>query len=325
MLYLGIEGTAHTLGVSLVEEKGNKISVLSNERDMFVPKEGLIPREVADHHVDVYKSVLKKAFEKGRKRMEDVDFIVYSKGPGLPPVLRVTFIIAKSLSEKYNVPLAGVNHASAHISVAKYFCGFKDVLALYVSGGNTQIVSENDGRYFVVGESLDIALGNAYDKLARHMGFSFPGGPKIEEYAKKGRYIELPYTIKGMDFSFSGITTEAQRRYDKGYSKEDICFSFQENVLSVLTEAIERALAHTGKKELVLCGGVASNRRFNEMINIMAKDRNVLFKQIPKEYAGDNGAMIALEYIMNKDRYDVYDSGEVVEESVLQRWRLDEL
>ncbi len=325
MLYLGIEGTAHTIGISVVEEKNRKINILSNTKDMYQPKQGLIPRELADHHTSLYQPLLKKALNEAKTKINEINYIVYSKGPGLPPTLRVTYIIAKTLSEKYNIPLIGVNHASAHISIAKHLTNFKDPVALYVSGGNTQIVMSSNNKYYILGESQDIALGNAYDKLARHMNLPFPGGPKIEELAKKGTYLSLPYTIKGMDFSFSGITTEAERKYDSGHKPEDVAFSFQETVLSIITEAIERALAHTEKKELIICGGVASNKRFNEMISTMAKNRKVLFKQIPKEYAGDNGAMIAIEYITNKKIYSVLKPNTPGKETTKQKWRLDEL
>jgi len=322
MIVLGIEGTAHTFGVGVVKFKNGSFEILSNVRDTFKPKEGLIPREVAEHHSEVALKIINQTLKEAGIRSKDVDLIAYSRGPGLPPCLRITSVVAKSLSLKYNKPFIGVNHASAHITIARRISKFKDSLVLYTSGGNTQIVEMYKGDYIILGESLDIALGNAIDKLARHMGLPFPGGPEIEKLAAKGKkYIELPYTIKGMDFSFSGVTTAAERLIDKGYSKEDVAFSFQETVFAVVVEAVERALAHTNKNELVVCGGVAANKRFREMISIMCKERGVKFKETPLEFVGDNGVMIAFE---GYERYRKGEEGKLKDE-VLPKWRLDEL
>ncbi len=318
MIVLGIEGTAHTLGIGII----NNEKILSNVKDTFKPKEGLIPRELAEHHSELAKDLIKKALKEANLKLRDIDLISYSRGPGLPPCLRITSVIAKSLSIKHKKPLIGVNHAAAHITISKILTKLKDPVVLYVSGGNTQIIERKNKEYIVLGESLDIAIGNAIDKLARTMKIPFPGGPEIEKLAKKGKkYIQLPYTIKGMDFSFSGITTEAEKLYKKGESKENIAFSFQETSFAILTEAIERALAHTEKKELIVCGGVAANKRFNEMLSIMCKERNITFKETPIEYAGDNGVMIAFEGL---ERYkEGYKKPE--KEEILPRWRLDDL
>jgi N6-L-threonylcarbamoyladenine synthase/protein kinase Bud32 len=165
---------------------------------------------------------------------------------------------------------------------------------------------------------LDIGLGNMLDKFGRILGLGFPAGPKIEELAKKGEYIELPYTVKGMDVSFSGLLTKVQQLFERKQStKEDLCFSLQETAFAMCAEVAERALAHSGKKELLLVGGVGANKRFCEMLELMCKERGAKFHQVPMDLAGDQGAMIAWEGFLRKDTY-----GDM---QVNPHWRADEV
>ncbi|MEM2175534.1 MAG: UGMP family protein, partial [Candidatus Micrarchaeia archaeon] len=144
------------------------------------------------------------------------------------------------------------------------------------------------------GETLDIGIGNAIDKLARYIGLPHPGGPKIEQLARNGsKYYSLPYIVKGMDLSFSGLVTAAQKMYDSGVKIEDIAFSFQETAFAMLTEVTERALAYLKNDEVLLVGGVGANLRLQEMLKTMCEERGAKFFAPPKEYMGDNGAMIA--------------------------------
>ena len=291
MIGLGIEGTAHTLGIGIVTEE----KVLANVFDtLTTEKGGIHPKEAAEHHAKLLKPLLKKALKEAKINMEDVDVVAFSQGPGLGPALRVVATAARALAIRYNKPIVGVNHCIAHVEITKMF-GVKDPVGLYVSGGNTQVLALEGGRYRVFGETLDIGIGNAIDTFARELGLGFPGGPKIEKLAQKGeRYIELPYAVKGMDLSFSGILTEAVRKYKTGkYRVEDLAYSFQETAFAALVEVTERAVAHTGKEEVVLIGGVAANNRLREMIRIMCEDRGVEFFVPPYDLCRDNGAMIA--------------------------------
>ena len=291
MIALGIEGTAHTLGIGIVTED----KVLANVFDtLTTEKGGIHPKEAAEHHARLLKPLLKKALETVGITLEDVDVIAFSQGPGLGPALRVVATAARALAIRYNKPIVGVNHCIAHVEITKMF-GVKDPVGLYVSGGNTQVLALEGGRYRVFGETLDIGIGNAIDTFAREIGLGFPGGPKIERLARKGeRYIELPYAVKGMDLSFSGLLTEAVRKYRTGkYRVEDLAYSFQETAFSALVEVTERAVAHTGKEEVVLVGGVAANNRLREMLRMMAEDRGIDFFVPPYDLCRDNGAMIA--------------------------------
>ena len=148
-------------------------------------------------------------------------------------------------------------------------------------------------RYRILGETLDIGIGNAIDKFARSVGLQHPGGPKVERLAQKSRnYISMPYVVKGMDFSFSGIMTAAKEALSHE-SLEDVCYSFQETAFAMLVEVTERALSQTGKSEALLAGGVGVNKRIQEMLQMMCEERDAQFFAPRPEYMTDNGAMIA--------------------------------
>jgi len=296
MICLGIESTAHTFGVGIIDNKGK---ILANALDMFTTKEGgMILGEVAKHHRACTDRILLEALQEAKLTLADIDLISYSRGPGLPPSLKVGMEFAKDLAEKNSIPLVGVNHCVAHLTIGKQITSAKDPVYLYVSGVNSQVIAFIEGRFRIFGETLDLGLGNALDKFARDAGLGFPGGPAIEQMAKKGSYIDLPYAVKGMDVSFSGIATRARQLLQKGVKVEDICYSLQEVCFSMLTEVAERAMAHTGKQEVILIGGVAANKRFCEMLSIMAAERGARFIPVPMKYCGDQGVMIAWQGIL---------------------------
>ncbi|MDP3733662.1 MAG: KEOPS complex N(6)-L-threonylcarbamoyladenine synthase Kae1 [Nanoarchaeota archaeon] len=316
MIILGVESTAHTFGVGIVTSDG---AIVANVTDSFTSTEGgMIPHEIADHHKNVAEKVLAKAFTDAGKSWSDINFIAYSAGPGLDPALWAGYNIVKEWSEKYGKKIVGVNHCAAHLSIGAVWNKMTDPVYLYVSGVNTQIIVQEGGKYKVIGETLDLGLGNMLDKFARLLQLGFPGGPKIEILAKNGKYVELPYVVKGMDVSFSGILTKIQQLYErKQASKEDLCFSVQETCFAMLTEVVERAMAHTEKKELLLVGGVGANKRFCEMLNIMCTERGTQFYNVPMNLAGDQGAMIAWEGFLRKDTYSDME--------VNPHWRVDEV
>jgi len=291
MIILGIESTAHTLGVGIV--KNGKI--LANEKDSYTTeKGGIIPIEAAKHHEKVFNNVLKRALNKTKIKLNDLDFIAVSIGPGLPPCLLVGLRKAKELAVKYKLSLIPVNHCVAHLEIGG-ITGARDPVMLYASGANTQIIAYASWKYRVFGETLDIGIGNFIDTFARYAGIGFPGGPAIQKLAEQGReYIELPYSVKGMDIALSGILTNLKQKLESGeYRIEDLAYSLQETVFSMLVETAERALAHTGKKELLLGGGVACNSRLQEMCKIMCKERGAKFFVPDRSLLVDQGAMIA--------------------------------
>ncbi len=319
LLVLGIEGTAHTVGVGIVSEE----RVLANVFHMYRPPQGGIhPREAANHHAEYLPAVLKEALQKANVSLEDIDGIAFSQGPGLGPCLRTVATAARVLSLKLGVPIVGVNHCIAHLEIGRFTTGAEDPVMLYVSGGNTQIISYAGHRYRVFGETLDIGIGNLLDKLGREMGLPFPGGPRIEKLALEGeKYIPLPYSVKGMDISFSGLYTAAVNRL-KEERKEDIAYSVQETAFAMLVEVTERALTHLGKDEILLAGGVARNRRLREMLSVMAEERGASLHIPPDDLCVDNGAMIAyLGLLMLKHGMAM----KIEDTAVIQKFRTDEV
>ncbi len=290
MIVFGLEGTAWNLSAALVNEK----EVLFEKSSTYVPARGGIhPREASQHHSEHMAEVVGPVLAYARERGLKIDGIAFSQGPGLGPCLRTVATAARVLSLRFCLPLIGVNHCVAHIEVGKWQSGATDPAVIYVSGGNSQVLALRQGRYRIFGETLDISVGNAIDKFARSVGLSHPGGPKVEELAKKAKkYVPLPYTVKGMDLSFSGLSTAATEAAKK-YDLEDVCYSLQETAFAMLVEVTERAMAHAEKKEAMLVGGVGANKRLGEMLNTMCEERGAKFYLPPRKFMGDNGSMIA--------------------------------
>lgn len=322
MLCLGIESTAHTFGVGISDDKG---TILANERDTYKPKIGwgIVPMDARKHHEEVAEKVLDQALETSGKKTGDIDVIAFSQGPGLPPCLYAGMNFSAGLAKKIKKPLIGVNHCIAHIEIGRLTTKLKDPVTLYVSGANTQTIAFVSGKYRIFGETQDIGIGNALDKFGRGAKLEFPYGPKIEQFARNGKWIGLPYVVKGMDLSFSGIVTEATKKLGQGNKMGDVCFSLQETMFAMLTEVVERALAHTGKNDVLLTGGVAANRRLQEMLGIMCRERGAKFAVVPHEYSGDNGAMIAWTGLLAfRSRVKPLD---LKKTEVLPRWRTDQV
>ena len=230
MWTLGIESTAHTLSFGFVDNNG--IPFPSSTSTIKPEKGGIHPREAADHHKECAATLLQNALDSQSLSTADISAIAYSQGPGLGPCLRIGASIARGLSAKFDVPLIGVNHCVAHIEIGRQQCGCDDPVLLYVSGGNTQVIARLEGKYRVLGETLDIGIGNMLDKFARAQGIPFPGGPVIEKLAAKWIEenpdasldgLELPYAVRGMDLAFSGVLTAALRLVENGKPLEIDC------------------------------------------------------------------------------------------------------
>jgi len=288
---LGIESTAHTFGVAIVRDG----KVLSNCKDSYTTdKGGIIPIKAAEHHKKIADKVYHEALEKSEIKEDGIDAIAFSQGPGLSPCLLEGLHFAKKISKDLGKPLVPVNHCIAHLEIGR-ITGAKDPVMLYASGANTQVIAYASNKFRIFGETLDVGVGNFIDTFARYAGIGFPGGPEIERLAKRGKkYVDLPYKVKGMDIALSGILTNLKQKIEKGENTiEDLSYSAQETVFSMLVEISERALAHTGKKELLLGGGVACNKRLQEMCKIMCKERGAKFFCPENSLLTDNAAMIA--------------------------------
>ncbi len=325
-IILGIESTADDFSVGVATSHGN---ILANIISAYIPAQGGIhPREAARHHAEVAGEVIHTALKKANIRPNQIDAVAFSQGPGLGPCLRTGATAARALASYLDVPLIGINHSVAHIEIGKLVTNAQDPVTLYVSGGNTIVSAYEDKYYRVLGETLDIAIGNCLDVFAREAGLrqspSDPLGAVVEKLASKGRnLVPLPFTIKGMDLSFSGLLTATVEVLHSGkYSLEDVCFSLQETAFSMLTEVTERAVAHTEKSEILLTGGVAANKRLQAMLRVVANEHNARFNVVPKEYALDNGAMIAWTGTL---AYKHSITTPIEESMVKLKWRLDQV
>jgi N6-L-threonylcarbamoyladenine synthase/protein kinase Bud32 len=279
---LGIEGTAWNLSAAVFDD-----DLITLKSRPYSPVQGGIhPREAAHHHAAEIGGLIHDVLQESPSPVA----VAFSQGPGLGPCLRIVGTAARALALSRKIPLLGVNHCVAHVEIGRFASGFDDPIVLYASGANTQVLGYLNGRYRIFGETLDIGIGNAIDKFARSKGLTHPGGPHVERLAKSGSYLPLPYTVKGMDLAFSGLVSAAK---DSTAPIEDVCYSLQETAFAMCVEVTERALSQTGKEEMILVGGVGANSRLQEMLKQMCEDRGASFAVPPREYLGDNGAMIA--------------------------------
>jgi len=298
MKVLGIESTAHTASVGFVSD-GEIVDFRSHSYRPL--KGGINPREAADHHRLYFPVILDELLNEWDLRLKDFDKIAVSTGPGLGPSLKVGVSLARYISLRVGKPLVSVNHGVGHLEISRKLSGFRNPLFLYVSGGNTQLVSIGNRRYSVLGETLDIGVGNFLDKIARDMGYPFPGAPNIESLARQGeKVLSCPYVVKGMDVSFSGLYTFLKNVIGRE-SPEDIAFNAQEYAFTALAEILERGMAHFGITQFSITGGVARNRRLREILSGMAEMRGYEYYFPDERYLSDNGAMIALAGYMSSD------------------------
>lgn len=317
---MGIEGTAEKTGVGIVDSDGNILAMAGKQ--LFPEEGGIHPRLAAEHHAEWIPKLIPQAIEESGLSYDDIDLISFSQGPGLGPALRIVATSARSLALSLKKPIIGVNHCIGHVEVGKLDTGAVNPVSLYVSGGNSQVIAYESGRYRIFGETLDIAVGNCLDHFGRETGLGHPGGPVIEKLAKKGSYVDLPYVVKGMDFSFSGLLSAAIREVQKGTPMEDVCFSLQETAFSMLVEVTERALSHTQKDEVMLCGGVSANSRLREMLRTMSEEHGAKFYMPEMKLCGDNGVMIAWLGLLMCNEFGPMDLNDT---RIIQKFRTDEV
>ncbi|MGD0476917.1 MAG: KEOPS complex N(6)-L-threonylcarbamoyladenine synthase Kae1 [Nitrososphaerales archaeon] len=317
---LGVESTAHTFSVSVVSSKGE---ILSNAKSIYEPAagSGIHPFEASQSHLKAAGKVLREAVEESGIAPHRLEAVCYSMGPGLGPCLRVGAVVARTLASTLNKPLVPVNHAVGHIELGCLLTGAKDPVVLLVSGGHTMVIAYSGGRWRVLGETLDLTLGQLLDQFGRHSGLASPCGSVIETAASNSStYHRLPYSVKGNDVSFSGLLTAAKSMTDSGESFESVSFSIQETAFAMVVEVTDRALAFTGKREVLVVGGVAANARLSEMMTKMALRHSASVSLTPIMYSGDCGAQIAWTGLL------AHSAGVQVpisEANVRQSWRLD--
>lgn len=322
LYFLGIESTAHTFGASIASSNGK---ILSNAKSIYAPApgRGIHPREAAQHHCEVSSQIISKAFKEANIKSKDLSAIAFSAGPGLGPALRIGATIARAIAVFFNKPLVPVNHAIGHIEIGFLTTGAIDPLVVLVSGGHTLITAHAGSKWRIFGETEDITIGNLLDMFAREIGLSPPSGIAVERRALKGKkFLDLPYTVKGNDVAYSGLFSASLKKYKQGCRVEDLCHSLQEVSFSMLAETVERSLAHAEKKELLLTGGVAANKRFQQMLRIIAKEHDSEFHVVDPQFSGDCGAQIAWTGFLAFNQGTTID---VEKSNVKPKWRLDEM
>ncbi|KAI6174853.1 putative tRNA N6-adenosine threonylcarbamoyltransferase [Aphelenchoides bicaudatus] len=327
---LGIESSANKIGIGIIRDG----QTLSNPRRTYNAPigEGFRPTETAEHHRRVCAELVEEAIRLAgiTNAEQEIDAIAYTKGPGMGAPLQVGCIAARTLAQLWNKPIVPVNHCIGHIEMGRLITGAENPVILYVSGGNTQVISYINQTYAIFGETLDIAVGNCLDRFARVL--RLPNEPcpgyNIEQMAKNGKKLaNLPYTVKGMDLSLSGLLSNIEANTAKWlesgeYTKEDLCFSLQETVFCMLVEITERAMAQNNASEVLIVGGVGCNERLQEMMKIMCEERNAKLFATDDRFCIDNGAMIA------QAGYEMFKCGQftpVDECSYTQRYRTDQV
>lgn len=319
---LGIESTAHTFGASVVTDRGD---ILSDIRDVHhsAPGTGIHPREAAEHHSEVAASVTSNSLEKAGIRASQLAGVAVSLGPGLGPCLRVGATVSRSIASYFHIPLISVNHAIGHIEIGILTTGAKDPLVVLVSGGHTAIAAFSGGRWRIFGETEDITIGNLYDMFAREINLPSPAGLQIEKLAQaSSNFLLLPYVVKGNDVSYSGLLTAALAKLKSGAKLEDVCYSMQEVACSMLAEAVERSLAYTGKREILLTGGVAANKSLCKKLEEVAKLHDAVCHVVASAYTGDCGPQIAWTGMLSL-RAGLVTA--ITDARVRPRWRLEDV
>jgi N6-L-threonylcarbamoyladenine synthase len=348
MYAIGLEGSANKLGVGIISHpdptnnKGQKTAtILSNIRHTYVspPGEGFLPKDTALHHRTHVASLILQTLNEANIPLSAINCICYTRGPGMGAPLQSVAIAARTLSLLWDLPLVGVNHCVGHIEMGRTITAATNPVVLYVSGGNTQVIAYAANRYRIFGETLDIAVGNCLDRFARVLAISNDPAPgyNIEQLAKSGRWLlDVPYAVKGMDVSFSGILARVEElaaQMHKGtllapdesgdkITPEDLCFSLQETVFAMLVEITERAMAHVGSNQVLIVGGVGCNLRVQEMMGIMAASRGGSVYATDERFCIDNGIMIAHAGLL------AFETGQVTkleDSTCTQRFRTDDV
>lgn len=347
MIALGLEGSANKLGVGIIHHRdppglSSSAQVLSNLRHTFLspPGEGFLPKDTAKHHRAFITQLVRRALREAEVHVRDIQVICYTRGPGMGAPLQSVALVARLLASLWDKPIIGVNHCVGHIEMGREITGAHNPVVLYVSGGNTQVIAYASNRYRIFGEALDIAVGNCLDRFARTLQISNDPAPgyNVEQLAKAGKcLVELPYAVKGMDCSFSGILatvdTLAARLADTSsvwldetnktvITRNDLCFSLQETVFAMLVEITERAMAHVHSNQVLIVGGVGSNERLQEMMGIMARDRGGRVFATDERFCIDNGIMIAHAGLL---AYRMGEAVSIERATCTQRYRTDDV
>ena len=334
MRVLGIETSCDETGVAIYDDQHGLLShQLYSQVKLHADYGGVVPELASRDHVRKLVPLIKESLREANCSAKDIDGIAFTKGPGLVGALLVGSSVARSLAYAWNKPAVGVHHMEGHLLAPMLDEPAPEFpfVALLVSGGHSMMVKvEGIGRYEVLGESVDDAAGEAFDKTAKLLGLDYPGGPLLAKLAEKGEAghykFPRPMTLKpGLDFSFSGLKTFAANtiRASDGsdQTKANIAYAFQEAVVDTLAIKCKRALKHTNLKRLVIAGGVSANKQLREELAAMMKSikGEVFYPRL--EFCTDNGAMIAYAGLQR------LKAGEIdgLSTKAMPRWSLEDL
>ena len=302
---LGIESSCDETSASIVKNGTEEIAtVISSQIDIHKDFGGVVPEIASRHHVKNITMVLEECLEKANMTIEEVDAIAITYGPGLIGSLLIGLEAAKTLAFVYNKPLIPVHHIAGHIYANSLVKELKfPLLAVVVSGGHTELIEMKDHYQFnKLGGTLDDAIGECYDKVARVMGLEYPGGPKLDKLAIEGKVTyKLPVPLKddSYNFSFSGLKSAvinlAHNEEQRGNSlrKEDLAASFQKVAVESITNKVRKAINDKGIKNVIIAGGVAANKILRAAMQELTDELNVELSIPPMKYCTDNATMIA--------------------------------
>ena len=308
-IIIGFEGSANKLGVAILT---SNFKILANLRQTFVPApgQGFSPAEVCEHHSNHLKSLTEEALRTAGVAPTEIDVIAYTRGQGIASGLNVVAVFVQSFALALGAPIVPVNHCIAHIEMGLAVTRATNPLILYVSGGNSQLLYYSAGRYHILGETVDSALGNTVDKVGRSLGVS--NDPCVgvnvervaEEHKTKDKVLKLPIVAKGFDFGFAGVGEFIERANASGvYSNTDICYSLQENLFGLLAVQCDKAVSYLNAvcrlqqrppiDGILATGGVGCNVRMQKMLGTLSEKWNLVVFSMDDRFCVDNGAMIA--------------------------------
>ncbi|MEE1673586.1 tRNA (adenosine(37)-N6)-threonylcarbamoyltransferase complex transferase subunit TsaD [Agarivorans aestuarii] len=334
MRVLGIETSCDETGVAIYDDQqGLLADVLYSQVKLHADYGGVVPELASRDHIRKTIPLIKEAMAKANCSPEDIDAVTYTAGPGLVGALLVGSLTARSIAMAWNKPAVPVHHMEGHLLAPMLEENPPEFpfLALLVSGGHTLLVEvDGIGEYQILGESIDDAAGEAFDKTAKLLGLDYPGGPALSRLAEKGtpgRFtFPRPMTDRpGLDMSFSGLKTFAKNTIDAEGKDEqtqaDIALAFQQALVETLIIKCRRALKQTGLKRLVIAGGVSANKSLREQLGELLESRGGKVFYPRPEFCTDNGAMIAYAGMQR------FKAGQTEGLSVkaMPRWPLDEL
>jgi len=327
VIVVGIDTSCDDTSVAVYDGHSNKVlsNIVSSQYEFHQPFGGVVPEVAARKHAENIDVVFEEALRVAGIGVDDIQLVAVTRAPGLLPALLVGLTFGKGVAFCKRVPFKGVHHIEAHL--LSPFIGSEPeypFLGLVVSGGHTLIVlAEEFGKYRVIGKTLDDAVGEAYDKVAKMLNLGYPGGPIIDRIYRefKGEYLELPKPrVKGFNYSFSGIKTAVRRLIEKGYPAEQVAASFQKTAVEYLVGKLKKALRETGVKRIAVSGGVSANSLLREKLKELQEQGYSVF--MPKmEFTSDNGAMVA--YVGY--RRFLLEGGDSLEVGALPRMPLEEV